>query len=388
MKVLVITHPNFLNSQSMPRFANMLEEGLKAKGCKVDVVTAKSFLYQVVTKASIRKWLGYIDQYVIFPFHLKQYIKKADKDTLFVLVDNALGPWAPYVAHLPHVIHCHDFMAQQSAIGEIAENPTGFTGRLYQTYIRRGYRKAKYFISVSKKTQADLHRFLNVVPNLSTVIYNGLNRHIALYNKPTAMEIVSVKVGRDLSNGFILHVGGNQWYKNRVGLVEAYIWCRQQALINLPLLLVGTTPNQALATVIANSNYQQDIVIVADGDDTFLDAAYCAASLLFFPSLNEGFGWPIAEAMYCGCPVVTTNVEPMTEVGGDIAFYVERMPLNDTEKLGWYQAVGAIFTRVLQMEEAEILALREKGQKQAAQFDTDRTISNIIACYETIINDF
>jgi glycosyltransferase involved in cell wall biosynthesis len=388
MRIVVLTHPSFLDSQSMPRFANMLIEGLRGMGYEVDTLTATSVLYGMTNIQSLKKWLGYIDQYVIFPFRIKQYIKQATADTLFVFVDNALGPWVPYVAQRPHIIHCHDFMAQQSAKGMISENPTGVTGRIYQNYIRWGYQKGKCFISVSKKTQADLHSFLDRKPLFSTVIYNGLNRRIHLLDRDAARLIVSQKIGRDLSSGFILHVGGNQWYKNRKGLVAAYTWCRQYAVTTLPLVLVGTAPNEALATVIALSSFKNDIIVIDKGNDALLDAAYCGASLLFFPSLNEGFGWPIAEALYCGCPVLTTSIAPMTEVGGNAALYVSRMPLETALQQQWYEEIGNAFKTLTTSNEAALAAIKVKGQEQVLQFDTEKSLNAIVANYEAILDNF
>jgi glycosyltransferase involved in cell wall biosynthesis len=388
MRIVVFTHPSFLDSQSMPRFANMLIEGLKGRGYEVDTLTAKSVLYGMTNIQSLKKWFGYIDQYVIFPFQIRQYIKQATADTLFVFVDNALGPWVPYVAQRPHVIHCHDFMAQQSAKGEISENPTGITGRIYQKYIRWGYRKGKCFISVSKKTQEDLHSFLDTEPLFSNVIYNGLNRQINLFDRDAARLIVSQQIGRDLSSGFILHVGGNQWYKNRKGLIAAYTWCRQADVTKLPLVLVGATPNTELAHIITTSSFKSDIIIVDDGDNAFIDAAYCGASFLFFPSLNEGFGWPIAEAMYCGCPVLTTSTAPMTEVGSNAAFYVSRMPNEDGLKPQWYQEVSCAFEAILTMDVTSSSAIKTKSQQQVLQFDTEKSICALVTSYEAILSTF
>jgi len=87
----------------------------------------------------------------------------------------ALGPWVPVVRDRPHVVHVHDLLALRSALGEIPENPTSITGRIYQRYIRRGFQKARHFVSISRKTQADLHRVGGVSAITSEVVYNGLN---------------------------------------------------------------------------------------------------------------------------------------------------------------------------------------------------------------------
>jgi hypothetical protein len=121
------------------------------------------------------------------------------------------------VVKRPHVIHCHDFSAQQSALGYIPENKTGVTGKIYQSLIFRGYSTGKHFISVSKKTQEDLHQLLSASPLTSEVVYNGLNQSFKSLDPEQARKEFSNYFKINLSKGFLLHVGGNQWYKNRPG---------------------------------------------------------------------------------------------------------------------------------------------------------------------------
>ena len=176
MNIVFFTHPDFLGHVSMPRFSRMMEEGMKKRGHKTEVWTPKPRFFKLPVPKAVKKWLGYIDQYVIFPMETRRRLKKWPKNTLFVFTDNALGPWVPLVTHLPHVMHCHDFMAQESALGLVPENPTGWTGKQYQKLIFKGYSKCKNFISGSLNTQNLLHRFLPSKPTRSVLVYNGLNQ--------------------------------------------------------------------------------------------------------------------------------------------------------------------------------------------------------------------
>jgi glycosyltransferase involved in cell wall biosynthesis len=67
----------------------------------------------------------------------------------------------------------------------------------------------------------------------------------------------------------------------------------------------------------------RDVIELIDPSNEELQALYSCANLMLFPSLQEGFGWPIIEAQACGCPVVTSNRMPMTEIGGDAATYID-----------------------------------------------------------------
>jgi hypothetical protein len=153
MEIVFFVHAGFFDSQSMPRFAMMLEKGMKARGHHVSTWAPEPKFFRLPVPGKLKKWMGYIDQYFVFPLQVKSRIRKEKGNTLYVFTDNALGPWVPLVAKLPHVIHCHDFLAQRSALGEIPENISSWTGKKYQQFIRQGYSKGENFISVSLKTR-------------------------------------------------------------------------------------------------------------------------------------------------------------------------------------------------------------------------------------------
>src|SRR5690606_565450 len=116
MNIVFFAHPHFLGQQSMPRFARMLSEGMKEQGHKVEIWMPKPVFYNLPFLTILKKWMGYIDQFIIFPSQVKKRLHVCPDDTLFVFTDHALGPWIPMVAHRHHVIHCHDFLAQRSAM--------------------------------------------------------------------------------------------------------------------------------------------------------------------------------------------------------------------------------------------------------------------------------
>ena len=272
----------------------MLHDGMKSRGHEVQLWHPRSFFSKVSTHVKIKKWLGYIDQYIVFTSQIKRRLKKIAPNTLFVFTDQALGPWVPIVKNLPHVIHCHDFLAQRSALGEIPENRVGWTGKKYQLYIKRGYVQGRNFISVSEKTRQDLHKFLlPALPEISELVYNGLNQEFRNINQKDARKWLSQSTGLFFDDGFLLHVGGNQFYKNRIGVIEIYDQWRNNYSKIIPLLLIGETPDQALQKRYKDSNYNHYIYFLPNKDDKFVRTAYSGASVLIYPSIAEGFGWPI-----------------------------------------------------------------------------------------------
>src|SRR6187431_1093734 len=121
MNIIFLAHPTFEGHQSMPRFAKMLSNGMRARGHAVDIWSPRPYFHKLSNNASIQKWLGYLDQYLLFPKQIRQQSSQLPDDTLFVFTDQALGMWVPTLADRNHVIHCHDFLALRSALNEIPE---------------------------------------------------------------------------------------------------------------------------------------------------------------------------------------------------------------------------------------------------------------------------
>lgn len=387
MNIVFFAHPVFLGSESMPRFVNMLVQGMQRRGWSVKIFCPRAYFYRIRASRYIRKWLGYIDQYVLFPLAVRRKLRDCEADTLFVFTDQALGLWVHLVADRCHVIHCHDFLAQQSAKGLIRENGTAWFGRQYQALIRRGYARGRHFISVSEKTRDDLHTFLSCRPLHSEVVYNGLNQRFEPHDPTTARVSLSVHLGVDLKDGYILHVGGNQWNKNRVGVIEIYDAWRARHGNHLPLILIGEAPDQKLTSAYEGSKYRGNIYIVIKLEDEWLPAAYSGASVFLFPSVAEGFGWPIAEAMACGCPVITTHAAPMTEVAGDAGFLIPARPFCDDHSR-WAMQAAKTLNNVLTMSDGERAKAIEAGLQNAKRFETESALDRIETIYKRVIDSY
>ena len=385
MKIIFFTHPDFLGSQSMPRFAIMLSNGMKKRGHSVSIWHPTPVFFKLPGPPVLKKWLGYIDQFIIFPIRVKKWLKLCDNETLFVFTDHALGPWVPLVRQRAHAVHCHDFLAQRSAQNQIDENPTSLTGRVYQNFIWKGYSKGENFISVSNKTREDLHQFLTTKPKFSEVVYNGLNQSFKPFSVVDARSEFGKAVGLNLTEGYILHIGGNQWYKNRVGVIEIYDAWRKISKKDIPLLLIGKTGTAALNKKREQSPYRDDIIFLTNIADEQLQLAYSGATVLLFPSLAEGFGWPIAEAMASGCPVITTNEAPMTEVAGDAAFLIKRRPQAADDAIIWADEAAHIVDKVVNLSTTEREEVSQTGIVNASRFETESTLDKIEKIYEEII---
>jgi len=372
----------------MPKFAQMLADGMKNRGHTVEVLSPRPYFFRLPIRQKLRKWMGYIDQYLIFPSRVRVRLKRLPKDTLFVFSDQALGPWVPLVKRLPHVIHCHDFLAQRSALGQIPENKTGLAGKQYQAFIRRGFKQGKNFISVSNNTRKDLQNFLTAPPLRSDVVYNGLNQSFAPGNPEHARLSLTRQYGIELANGYLLHVGGNQWYKNRKGVLEIYEAFRSEYQVNIPILLVGQNPTKELLEISDSSPFKSGIHWLTNLDDDAIKTVYQGATIFIFPSLGEGFGWPIAEAMASGCPVITTNEAPMTEVAGEVALLIPRRPVDPTKVEAWAAEGAGRVNEVIQFSTQQRLDVIQQSIENARRFDTERSLDQIEEIYSSILQSY
>ncbi len=386
MKIVLFTHPNFLNSQSMPRYANFLFEGLKNRGHEISIWKPKAFFYNFSENNAVKKWFGYIDQYIVFPLVVRKQLKACSADTLFVFADQALGPWVPLVKNKPHVVHCHDFMALRSATKKVPENKIGFTGKLYQKYIQKGFSTGKHFIAISKKTKSDLKLFHTGKIENCVVCYNGFNRMFNPIETNKARNILSEYVKKDLTNGYFLHVGGNQFYKNRKGVIEIYTAWRKTHKRKIPLLLIGANPTDDLLTIQKNTTFKNDIHFLTNFSDDLMNEAYSGAICMIFPSLDEGFGWPIIEAMACGCIVVTTNKQPMIEVAGDAGIFIPRKPSKSNLVNNWAEIAAVQLDTVVRFSETEKINYTNKGFQQASLFNAENSLLKIESFYLNILS--
>lgn len=383
LNLVFFVHPSFFGSQSMPRYAQMLIEGMQSRGHNVTTLVPQPVFSKITLFSKLRKWFGYIDQYILFPMQVKKFVKSSNENTLYIFTDHALGMWMPLVEDGLMIVHCHDFLAQFSALDEIPENPVSKSGKKYQALIRKGFTKAKYFITVSENTKRDLYKLVANPVNVE-VIYNALNKRF----KPIKdYSELNKKVDRDVSGGYILHVGGNQWYKNRKGVIEIYTKWREKSNHTLPLILIGAQPNDLLLKAYQASAFKQDIYFLTGINDDLLTTAYSGATLLLYPSLAEGFGWPIAEAMACGCPVITNGKAPMSEVGGEAAFYISLQETpKDSFSATWTEEAAKLVEKVVALNNEEREQIKRAGFENIKRFDQEKMIDRIEANYYKTLN--
>lgn len=367
MKILLIG--NYLNSrqQSMQLFVKLMYQGLAAAGHKVQLVRPPVILGRLRRgETGLAKWIGYIDRFLLYPFLLRRQIRQAD---VVHITDHANAIYIPHLAGKPHVVTCHDMLAIRSALDEIPANPTRWSGGVYQRWILRNLCKAQMVACVSRQTREEVQRLTGLRNDRVTTVPNALNYQY----QPMAADKAESRLrtlGLDDVQPFFIHVGGNQWYKNRAGVMRMFA-----ELTRLPdykshyLVMAGkpwTTELRQLAQSLALETRAIELIEVSNDD---LCALYSMAEALLFPSLHEGFGWPVIEAQACGCPVIASNRSPMTDVGGEAAIYIEPTEPEDS-------------ARTIVKGLADRKRLRAQGLRNAERYSREMMIRNYTQLYQ------
>ena len=381
MRITLLSHYPLSAGLSMQSFTALLQEALEERGHRVNAATVPVILGGLSARPLIRKWLGYIDCFVLFPLLFRWRKIGMSKPDLYVLSDQALGPWLPLLGCAPCVIHCHDFLALQSALeSQGRHNQTqlalpsrrGLTlsGQLYQRLIRWGFRQGRCFLSVSECTRGQLESHLLRPPLLSVVLPNPISKRFAPMPLTLGESLLRPALGEPLPPRFLLHVGTG-WYKNRLGVLEIWEQLRRldQTQTSLQLVLVGRLEPDLNAWLTDRPELTPWLQVLEHPTNQQIVALYSCAVALLFPSVAEGFGWPVVEALACGCAVVTTAVQPMTDVGGPWINAIPPVPVSNASRQAWARAAAIEVARVLTQDPESREAQRLGGLRWASRFN-------------------
>ena len=388
LKVLLVSNYTADKQESMLRFADILEQELKKRGLLYARIEPKPLFGKWARNyPSLSKWLGYLDKLFVFPFFLKAVLRvvPASQPLLVHICDHSNAFCSLFLQKTPHLVTCNDLIAIKSALGKTPEHQTRFTGKMLQWVILKGLKKAKRITCISKKSLQDLIDIAQVDKHIASYTYMGFNYPYTPLAKEAAAKRVQDLLPK-LTNPYIFYVGSDAWYKNKQGLL--YLFKELQALQTktVDLVLAGPPPAEMFTYWIKENHFENRVHFICNVNNEDLRALYSKAELLIFPSLYEGFGWPVLEAQACGCPVIATEIAPLTEVGGTAARYmpsVQSMKDLDT----WAEVSAEIVAWTLNQPEQEREKQIEAGLENSKRFSTEAMISNYCQIYEKMITE-
>lgn len=303
----------------------------------------------------------------------------------------AASPWRRLVFELPrlatreaatvtHVTYAAPPMMRRGVITTIHDvsflpHPEWFSLRdrlVLRTGIGFTLAQGAEVITVSRHARDEIMTRYHIPAERISVTPEAADPFFGIRPSPDVMAEAIRRLG--IPTPFVLAVGNLQPRKNLVRLVHAFADAKRSFELPHRLVIAGQAKwrESDVLTAIRQVNLEQDVTFAGLVTDSDLAALYHAADCFVYPSLYEGFGLPVLEAMACGTPVITSNVTSIPEVAGDAAVLVDPA---DT------QALARALREVLMNPDLR-QSLRRKGLERASLFTWAQTARKTWEAYQ------
>ncbi len=271
----------------------------------------------------------------------------------------------PYQPGVPTVVTVHDLIPMLL--------PTTVSARarlLFRFTMRMALAAAQKVVCVSQATAADLQQWFDIDAGKVTVIHHAPDPRFC----PQSLEQTEMARQRlGIPGRYLLYVGINKPHKNLVELVEAFALAGDRSLT---LVIAGAWDDRypEVKEVVSRLKLEESVLLAGRVSEDLLPGLMAGATGFVFPSLYEGFGLPVVEAMACGTPVACSRVSSLPEVGGDAVLYFD--PADRRQ----------IATAILRLGNDEDLRrqLRQKGLARAATMTWSHAARQTLELYRSI----
>ena len=237
--------------------------------------------------------------------------------------------------------------------------------------IHRALTRADRIITVSYNSKRDLIDYFGIPGSRTEVIYNGVSARFRPDIPDAERRRVREKFG--LAAPYMLFLGGEKPHKNVQNVVRAFAEARRRNPLPHALVLAGPMPKNEgrLMNLISALDLASSIVRTGVVPEEDLPPLYAGAQAFLYPTLYEGFGLPVIEAMACGTPVLTSSTSALQEIAGGYAYLVDPM---DVDAI----AAGIV---VLATDEKVRNDFCELGKKRALDFSWSKAAEKTLAVY-------
>lgn len=274
---------------------------------------------------------------------------------------------------LPPCFRPPTVMVVYDLMGLLFPERISLAGKLhFHQAVRYAIPRAEAIIAISEQTKRSVVETCGVAPSRVTVTPLGYDRDVFRpCDDPAALA--AVRARHRIDGPYLLNTSSVIWYrKNLVRVLHAFARLAEARRSESPRLVITGKRGEAYAEILAcrrELGLEQEVILTGYVPAADMPLLLSGAEALVFPSLDEGFGLPLVEAMACGCPVVTASVSAMPEVVGEAGILVD--PL-DVEAL--YGAMDAVFQRPVRQA-----ALRASGLLRARRFSWDEAARTTLA---------
>lgn len=285
---------------------------------------------------------------------------------------------APLALQMPLVTTLHDVIFKEGSVLEQLTSSASWyqkIGNLYRRLIVNSIvKKSQRLITVSNFERQNISKIYKLDSSKIQTVHNGVSEcfKAVVDNKARA----KVKQKYNLPEQFLLHLGNTDPRKNTARVLKAFYMYIYVYTEDLKLVIVGLNESK-LSTILKSIDLEEElsdkIILTGYVVDTDLPILFSLSELFLFPSLREGFGIPIIEAMACGTPVITSNTSSMPEVAGDAACLVNP---NSTENI--YEAIAKV-----RSDKNYKNQLTEKGLARYTKFTWENAARQVLGIYQT-----
>jgi len=236
----------------------------------------------------------------------------------------------------------------------------------------RSVRLADKIIAVSSSTKEDIVELFGIDRKKIEVVHIGVSEEFTKIEDADALERSRKKLG--LPEKFVLYLGTIEKRKNLERLIDAFVLASRRGGFPHKLVIAGKKGwlYKGLLKKIDDNGLKDGVILASDIKQSDLPILYNLAELFIYPSIYEGFGLPVLEAMACGTPVITSNTSSLPEVAGDAAVLVD--PYNIEE-------IAHNISKLLYDKEL-CKTMSGKGIERAKSFTWERCARNTVEVYK------
>jgi glycosyltransferase involved in cell wall biosynthesis len=271
----------------------------------------------------------------------------------------------PALSRVPSVVTVYDL-----SFLRYPERLSAARRRYLRLMTRHSCQRARRVLTISQSTADDVHHLLDIPRDRIDVAVPGVSPD---YHPLPPDEVAAFRARRNLPDQFILHLGTLEPRKNLPVLLSAYARLPADLRAEVPLVLVGGKGwglNEVRATIV-RLGLEYHVRLEGYAPDADLPLWYNAAGVLAYPSVFEGWGMPIVEALACGTPVAASDASSLPEAAGDAGLLLDA---NSVE--AWTDGLQRALTDTAWRKSA-----RERGLAHAAGLTWAATAAAHTACY-------
>ena len=299
-----------------------------------------------------------------FQIELPYMLKKNGID-----VFHGLFSRLPFMLPVPGVLTVHDLSGYK--MPWFHKRKTHFTNLMYPLFVKRASR----IIAVSEFTAKELASCFPKASDKTTVVHEAAPPEYSEVMEKSELNRIREKY--DLPRRFLLFLGTLEPRKNLPGLLEAFLQVADTVPYSLVISGAIGWKTEELFDKLKKPGVKDRVQLTGFVDRKDIPVLLSLAEVFIYPSLYEGFGLPVLEAMACGTPVITSNISSMPEIAGDAALLVDP---HSTESIA-----NAIST--LAHDEDQRKLLHEKGLKRVDEFSWEETARKTLEVYSLVISE-